>query len=50
MNFDPPFEDTADASDEELEEAKTQARSKNIAMVFLSTADQNRYGKLLEDL
>jgi len=41
-NFDPPFKDTIDASNEELGEAKTQARSKYIVMGLLSTSDQNR--------
>ena len=49
-NFKPLFNDISDVSSDKLEEAKVQARAKCIAVAFLSTSDQNIYGKLLEDL
>ena len=45
-----PVDTIADATADELEEAKVQVRAKYIDMTFLSTVDRKKYRKLLEDL
>ena len=49
-NLEPPVNEITAASEDKLNKAKAQARAKYIAMAFLSTSDQNRYGQLLENL
>ena len=49
-NLEPPVNESTDTSEDKLNEAKVQARTKYIAIALLSISDQNRCGKLLEDL